>query len=237
MHDQPGNNGRGTVTMSPTRHGSRARCRSRAPRPLARSGRNTAHLLQRTAATLAVSLVAVIAAGCSNASGVQTQPGPGPSDPTHAVASASPNNPSQLVGEAAIAQVGRYERVLDDLFLTPRTSVRKLYAVSTQPDVNNEIADINRFRAANDHQSGRTEVTSTRIDSVDLAGNPPTVRVTACVNVAAVRAIGPTGKSIVPKSRPTYYLTHLTLVNFKYPAKGAWLVKAVTNTGVAKCVA
>jgi hypothetical protein len=112
-----------------------------------------------------------------------------------------------------------------------------LYAVSTQPDVNNEIADINKFRAADDHQSGRTEITSTHIDNIDLSGSPPTVHVTACVKVAGVRATGPTGKSIVPKSRRPYYLTHLTLVNFKYPASGAWLVKAVTNTGVAKCVA
>lgn len=222
--------------MSPTRHGLRARRRSRTPRIPPSSGRIPTYSIRRAAMALAVVCVAGALASCSNG-GVQTQSGPIPSDPSRTAPSASPQHPSQRVGEAAVAQVGRYERALDDLFLSPRLSVTKLYAVSTQPDVNNEIADINKFRAADDHQSGRTEITSTHIDNIDLSGSPPTVHVTACVKVAGVRATGPTGKSIVPKSRRPYYLTHLTLVNFKYPASGAWLVKAVTNTGVAKCVA
>src|SRR5579875_1201632 len=229
MHDQSGNSGRGTVTMSPTRHGLRARRRSRTPRSPASSARTPAYSVQRAARALVLVCVAGTLASCSS-SGVHTQSGPTPSDPSRTAPSASPQQqPSQRVGEAAVAQVGRYERVLDDLFLNPRMSVTRLYAVSTQPDVNNEIADINRFRAADDRQSGRTEVTSTHIDNVDLSGSPPTVHVTACVKVAGVRATGPSGKSIVPKSRRPYYLTRLTLVNFKYPKSGSWLVKAVTN--------
>jgi hypothetical protein len=44
--------------------------------------------------------------------------------------------------------VRKYERTLDGLARDPHRSLDELYDVSTQPDVTNEIAFLNRFRAA-----------------------------------------------------------------------------------------
>lgn len=114
--------------------------------------------------------------------------------------------------------------------------------VSTQPDVNNEIGDLNRFRAAGDRQTGHVEVRGAKVDNLDLTNRPhartpvyPTVRVTACIKVSGVHAYDPDGKSIVPKSRKPYLLTHLTLVNPKFPAPTGWLVRKVANTEERSC--
>jgi hypothetical protein len=181
-------------------------------------------------------MIVVVAAGCGG-SGVHAQTPSGTTDPTPSIASPTPQSEEQQAGAAAVTQVIRYEQLLDDLALHPSRSLNQLYAVATQPDVTDEIGFLNRFRGSHDRQTGRGRVISTKVDAVDLQGatTKPTARVTICLYVGDVRAYDRSGKSIVPKSRKPYYLTHLTLVNVKYPAPSGWLVERVSATEEPSC--
>jgi hypothetical protein len=236
--------------MSVIAHGPNAKrtapCFNRRPatqtpidrRPGARSSTRIASLAM-------IGMLATLSLAACGSSGVNAQTGPTPSTSTVAPTPShtpTPQTKSQQAGAAATAQVVRYERLLDDLFLHPRMSIDRLYTVSTQPDVNDEIGDLNRFREARDRQTGRLEVVATKLDRVDLANRPhartpvyPTVRVTACIKVSGVQAHAPNGKSVVPKSRKPYLLAHLTMVNPKFPALTGWLVSRVTNREERSC--
>jgi hypothetical protein len=170
-------------------------------------------------------------------SGVDAQTGPPPSSTPASSSPTRASTPRQLAVTAAIAQVDRYERVLDDLAIHPTLRLDRLYTVSTEPAVLSQIAFFNRFRSARDRQSGGTRIVSIRVRRVSLAhqttarpAQRPTIDVTACLDVAQVKAFGPGGQSIVPKSRKPYYLTHLQLVNVKYPDPSSWLVAKVSAT-------
>jgi hypothetical protein len=187
-------------------------------------------------------MVMLVASACGG-SGVHAQTGPVPSDPTSTGSSPTVQTEQQRAGAAAVAQVVKYERTLSELAIHPAMSLNEMYIVSTQPDVTDEIAFLNHFRSAHDRQRGLPQVVSTKVDSVELASasgtkaSHPTVRVTACINVSGVQAFGPNGKSIVPKSRKPYYVTHFVLVNFKYPDAQAWLVENVSSTEEVSCSA
>jgi hypothetical protein len=95
-----------------------------------------------------------------------------------------------------------------------------------------------------DRQRGRVRIMVAKVIGVDLTNRPharppryPTVRVTACLSVSKVHAFGPSGKSIVPRSRLPYFTSHLVLVNFHYPASRSWLVKRVSATEGRSCTA
>jgi hypothetical protein len=185
----------------------------------------------------------LLAAGCGG-SGVHAQTAPLKAQPT--AASPSPTGTvlteTQRAGRAAAARVPIYERLLSELAIHRNMSLNKLYSVSTQPDATDEIAFLTHFRAAHDQQRGFVRVVSTKIEKVDLTDRPhqrhpvhPTVHVTACLNVTTVQAVGPGGRSIVPRSRKPYFLSHLVLVNFKYPARRTWLVQRVSATEERSC--
>lgn len=190
---------------------------------------------------LAGLLVLSTAAACGGGSDVHSQTGPVPSasvspPPTAAVTA------RQRAVAAAVTQVTRYERVLDELGIHPTLSLDRLYTVATEPEVLDEVAFFNHFRSAHDRQAGHVKLTATRVDQVDLTNRPhahtpvyPTVTVTTCVNVSGVRAFNARGRSIVTSSRKPYFLTHLTLVNLKYPASAGWVVKKVTDTEERTC--
>lgn len=199
------------------------------------------------ALTMTAAAAAVIMAGCTGSrTHAQSIPSASSDPPTPASSTPSPSrsplSAAQKAGAQAAARVAVYERTLDDLFLHPRLSIDKLYTVSTQPDVNEDIGDVNRFRAAGDRQTGRVQLSATRVDHVNLTNRPharhpvyPTVTLTTCIKVNGVHAHGANGKSIVPRSRKPYLLAHLTLVNFKYPDPTQWLVRQVTDTEEPSC--
>jgi hypothetical protein len=132
-----------------------------------------------------------------------------------------------------------YERTLDELAIDDHLSLDRLYRVSTQPDVTNEIAFLNRFRSRQDRQHGTSQVTGSRVDAVHLpSGADPgnaTARVTICLDVGEVRAVDPSGKSIIAKSRKRFYLTRLDMVNRRYPARDGWLVQRVSAKEQQSC--
>jgi hypothetical protein len=234
----------GTVTMSPTRNGFLVA--RKYPSPMAYTSNRSGPFGTRAAGVVLLGLVLVTAASGCGGSGVHTQAGPGPtSSPT---ISASPSSeqpdpsPRQIAAAAAIAQVRRYEAVLDDLSTHTRLSLNRLNSVSTSPDLAEEVGSLNQFRESRDRQLGSSRVTSARIDRVTLPSGGggthralATVRLSICLNVDRVRAFGPAGHSIVPKSRKPYFLTHLTVVNRSYPKKSTWLVSNRTDREVDRC--
>jgi hypothetical protein len=246
--------GSGTVTMSPTAFAAIA--------DAARSGSITSRhhreglpnqhaslrgsTIGRAAGALVATVVLLCASACSG-SGVHTQSDPVPT-PSMSSSAPTPTPTGQVssakdrAGAAAIAQVVRYERLLDTLAIHPRASLDRLYTVSTQPAVAEEIAYLNRFREARDRQTGRVQLSAIRVDQVNMTDHPhahrpvyPTVTVTSCVKVSGVKAVNSKGHSIVALSRKPYFLTHFTLVNFKYPEPKQWLVRKVTDTEERSC--
>jgi len=137
--------------------------------------------------------------------------------------------------------VERYENLLANLSAHRQASLDPLNSVSTEPDLAQEIGSINRLRDSRDRVSGRSRVTSRRVDKVLIpsAGQEshqlPTVQVSICLFVGHVRAVGPSGHSIVPKSRKPYFLTRMTLVNHRYPSASGWLVSKVSDREVTRC--
>lgn len=198
---------------------------------------------QPAVAVAAVALGCLAASGCGS-SGVHSQTGPIPSTSATGTTSTSTPNPSarQQAVAGAIAQVGRYESLLDDLAIHPHLSLNQLYRVSTQPDVTQQIGYLNHFREAGDRQTGHVQLSGTRAVRVALTNHPkadrpiyPTVVVATCIKVSGVRTFNKHGRSTTAKSRKPYFLTHLTLVNVKYPFPDQWLVKSVTDTEVRTC--
>jgi hypothetical protein len=139
-------------------------------------------------------------------------------------------------------QARRYELVLDELSIHTHTSLNKLNAVATEPDLAQEIGALNRFRAAGDRQEGLSKITDVRIDRLRLPGarasgrdRQATGQVRLCLDVRQVRAYGRGGNSIVPKGRKPYFLTRLTLVDRNYPSPSGWLVSDRADREVEHC--
>jgi hypothetical protein len=230
--------GRKAVRVTPNRSTSSAR------RPAAVvPHRQLPAVFAMLVGSLAISTVA----GCGG-NGVHAQTGPTTDNsPTVSLAPSTPSTPPpvptprQRASVAAVAQVRRYEEVLDDLSTDSKASLNKLSAVSTSPDLAEEVGSINRTREARDRVVGHSRVTGVRVDTVTLPSTGhgtkplPTVRVSLCLNVAHVRAFDRGGHSIVPKSRKPYFLTMLTVVNRSYPEKTMWLVSKVTDREVDRC--
>jgi hypothetical protein len=214
--------GRRTVPMPPAQHNPPA-CGT----GVGRSRRSRAAHLGLLAGLLALST----AAACGGAD-VHKQAGPLRS------ASARPSPTAALTARqraiaAATAQVNRYERLLDKLGSHQRLPLDRLYTVATEPEVLSQIAFFNHFRSHRDRQSGGVRVISITVRRVSLANRQnarPTIDVTACLDVAQVKAFGPDGHSIVPEGRKPYYLTRLRLVSVKYPDPSSWLVAKVSAT-------
>jgi hypothetical protein len=195
-------------------------------------------------AVLTVALPTILlAAGCGG-SGVDAQSAPPTTQPS--LASPRPTvtvlTEQQRAGQAAAARVPIYERLLSELAIHRKMSLNKLYSVSTQPDVNEEISSLNVFRESGDRQTGLGRVVGARVDHVSLAARPgarhavrPTVGITACVDVRGVHGFAPNGRSIVPRGRKAYLLTHLTLVNINYPDPSKWRVSKVTDQEDRSC--
>lgn len=196
----------------------------------------------RLVALSAVLMTVAAAASACGGSGVHAQTGPIESTPATAVSSPSTSSdptPRQRAVAAVTAQAVAYEHTLDELAIHRHLSLDRLYRVSTQPDVTNEIAFLNRFRSRGDRQRGSSRVTASRVDTVRLPSvsgpGMATARVTICLDVGAVRAFDPSGKSIVTKSRKRFYLTRLDMVNRRYPVGNAWLVKHVSAKEQRSC--
>jgi hypothetical protein len=196
-----------------------------------------------TAALAVASLPILLAAGCGGR-GVDPQSAPPKSQPTAASPSPTVTAPTELqrAGQDAAVRVPIYERLLSELAIHRNLPVNKLYGVSTQPDVNQEISSINSLRERQERQIGLVRVVGTRVDHVDLTNRPhgrharlPTIRVTACLNVSGVQGLDANGRSVVPKTRKPYLLAHLTLTNARYPQPSKWLVSRVSDEETRTC--
>jgi hypothetical protein len=237
------------VTMSLTMHVARFSRWRRVQSD--RQFRRPQHADPNVGSILSVMAVGAVLVGTSGCGGNGVHPQTAASRPaaTPVATTATPTastdpTPRQRAASAAVTQIRRYELLIDDLTLHRKLSLDRLYTVATQPDVTDEIAFLNHFRSANDRQVGRVDVTSMRVQKVSLGNRPgarprrmPTVEITACLDVSHVRAFGPTGRSIVPKSRKPYYLTRLRLVNVKYPDPKSWLVSKISAIEERSCSA
>lgn len=217
--------------MPPAQHNQTARGIS------APASRRSATCLGLVAGT--VTLFTIAACGGSS---VDAQSGSPPSATGRPTTSPTPRASERTIAaDAAVSQVRKYESVLDELSIHPRLSLDVLNTVATEPDLAAEIGSLNQFRNAKDRIEGRTQVTSVQVDGVRLPNQVgrrddlPTVKVSICLYVAGVRASDSSGRSIVTKSRKPYFLTHLTLVNPRYPKAAGWLVRNRTDREVDRC--
>lgn len=185
----------------------------------------------------ALTVVGVLLSGCGGSGTHLQSPPSSPSTPTaNSPASPTANDPAQQAKAVAIRQVQTYERTLDALASDPKLPLDRLYTVTTQPNVTDEVAFFNRFRAAGNRQHGVVRIVSARVDGgVQSSQKGSTLHVTACIDVTHVRAVDRHGKSIVPKQRKPFYLTRFLLADPKYPTKQAWLITKVTADEVTSC--
>lgn len=199
------------------------------PNPPAHEQPHRRRLLKSGVLLAAVTATATVTA-CGGSDG-DTQTGPLPPATVSSSPTSTPTARQQAT-TAAAAEVNRYEQTLDRLGTHPGLSLDRLYSVATEPEVLNQIAFFNRFRSAHDRQSGETRVLSIKIARLNLspsAGGHPVIDITACLDVRGVHAFDSAGRSIVPRTRKPYYLTHLRLVNLSYPDPGSWRVANVTS--------
>jgi hypothetical protein len=199
---------------------------------------------KQIASIVAIGVLASALLAACGGSGVHAQGDPTPSvsitTPSSVATPKAPSKSAQAVA-AAVVQVKKYERLLGEFAIHPGMSLDRLYSVSTQPDVTDEIAFLNHFRSSGDRQHGLTRVVSAKVISVELAGQGParsprpTVQLKVCLDVSGVHAFGREGKSIVPASRKPFYLAHLRLVKVRYQKRPTWLVANVAATEERSC--
>jgi hypothetical protein len=141
-----------------------------------------------------------------------------------------------------VAQARRYESVLNDLSIHAKASLNMLNTVATDADLAEEVGALNHFREARDRQAGFSKITAFRIihlrlPAVGTRGRRAvaTGEIRLCLDVSGVHAYGPSGHSIVPKSRNRYFLTDLSFANRDYPSPAAWLVDRRTDREVEHC--
>ncbi|CCH88562.1 conserved protein of unknown function [Modestobacter italicus] len=136
-----------------------------------------------------------------------------------------------------------YLETIDDLYLDPSRPLDDVYQVAVAPDAVVEATAIGKFHAQRYQQTGRVQLVSASVDSIDLTSDSaampspagPTVIVTACVDVSQVDAIDTTGRSIVPADRPQYLVEQLTVVNPRYPDQSSWRVSMASNAQAQSC--
>jgi hypothetical protein len=226
-----------TTNLSDT---TRPPCSDRAQRQRANQRQERRPAMLRPCILL---LTLATTAACGGST-INAQSGPPSSTvtvPSGGSPSASASGPEGSHARAdVVAKVHAYEHTLDELAMRPNVSLDRLYRVATQPDVTEEIAFLNRFRSRGDRQEGWSRVASARVDGVVVAGPADTDRVASaavkiCLYVAHVRAVDRKGKSIIEQNRQPYYLTHLKLLNPRYPARTGWLVTRVSAIEEPSC--
>jgi hypothetical protein len=197
---------------------------------------------------LALALVAALSAcqGSSTPTGdpstsatsEPTSPSPDPTSP-----SPTSTSPTDEASAEAVALVPTYLKMLDDLAVDPTLPLSRLHNVTVSPEFTIQVAGIAKFRAKGYRQVGHVQLVKTSVRRVSLANRPtaspspqwPTVRVTACVDVSAVKANNKAGESVIPKNRPKYLIEQLTITNRQYPDQTGWRVSHAPNTQAASC--
>lgn len=159
----------------------------------ARQGPSTRRLLTHATRGLAFTILAT--AGIATLFGcdgrgvhIETRP-PTSSSTAQMTPSSQPRTERQRAAVDVVAQVVAYEHTLDTLAMHAHLSLDRLYRVSTQPDVTNEIAFLGRFRSNGDLQRGVSRVSGSRVDAINLPirsrdGTTATAKVTVCLDVA-----------------------------------------------------
>jgi len=152
-------------------------------------------------------------------------------------------DPAQDAQSHAVALVPTYIQTIDDLYLDSSRPLDDIHEVAVAPEATAEATAIGTFRSQGYRQLGRMQLVTASADGVDLetdpAGTPspilPTVVVTACIDVSLVQAIDKSGDSVVAAGRPRYLISHLTVVNPKYPDASSWRVSEAANRQAQSC--
>jgi hypothetical protein len=230
------------INQTPKRSKTRMRLTGPGPfagAPAVEPGRLSAsRRIQLTVMAIACAASSMCMTACSSEEVVaQKGPTPSTSDASSTQVSIPQASSRKSVAKAAaVAQVRAYEKTIDDLALDQDESLDRLYRVSTQPDVTDEIVFLNRFRTSHDRQVGRSRVTAAKVTDLHIGGTyPATATVTICLDVSRVRAFDRRGKSIVPASRKPYYSTVLYVLNRRDPLAQGWLVQKVSTTEKRSC--
>ncbi|SDG21546.1 hypothetical protein SAMN05660324_1997 [Klenkia brasiliensis] len=155
-------------------------------------------------------------------------------------ASTSSAAPEQQAAAEAVALVQVYWQTVDQLYTDPSLSIDGLYDVAVDPEATSEAATLQAFRTSGYTQTGQSRVVSTTTGAVDLdstgeAGDLPTVRVTACIDVTQVGATDTNGASVVAPDQAPYLVADMTIVNIAYPDPAAWRVSSAPNTQAQAC--
>ena len=192
----------------------------------------------RAAATAAVAAVLTVSGCSSSGNGSSTAP---TSTASGSSSSGAPSTaePSTDAEAQAVAFVPTYVRTIDDLYLDQARPLDDLYEVAVAP----EATAIGTFRSQGYRQVGRSQLVTATAESVDLATDPaaspsptpPTVVVTACVDVSQVQATDASGNSVIPADRPRYLVARLTVVNPNYPDASSWRVSEAPNRQAQSC--
>ena len=199
---------------------------------------------RRWIAAAAAMAFGLAVSGCSSTDETPSAaPTPSTASSSSASAASTTATSSDDAQSQAVALVPTYLQMIDDLYLDPSRSLDDIYQVAVAPDAVTEATAIGKFRAEDYQQTGRVQLVSTSVDSVDLTSDPaaspaptvPTVVLTACVDVSDVGAVDSTGRSIVPADRPQYLVEQLTVVNPHYPDQSSWRVSMASNTQEQSC--
>jgi hypothetical protein len=197
----------------------------------------------RPAALALALLLGLSLAGCSSTAKPPAASSTAPSQPSSSSTPPATADPADEAKSQAVAHVTTYLSTIDDLYIDSSRPLDDLYAVAVAPEATAEASAIGTFRAQGYRQTGRSQLLSASVDSVDLTNDPaaspspklPSVLVTACVDVSQVQATDQSGASVVPGDRPRYLVQHLTVVNAAYPDASSWRVAAAPNTQAQSC--
>lgn len=196
-----------------------------------------------TTIAAAIVLLLVALTGCSD-----DEPGRSPDlDPStgeasRATTSAAPSE-SDLASQAATDLVHTYYRLRDELRQEPKTSLRRLESVATSTELEAQRTLFQSERDEKVRQTGSTEITVLKVQSINLdnsdpaGGAVPTVEVDVCWDVSDVDILNSAGKSIVSPDRPDTGWIRYTVANYEWDADpaGGWRVATSQDLQRAPC--
>jgi hypothetical protein len=201
--------------------------------------RTRSHLKATAAVSLALTLLLV---GCTSSQ--SAPPGPTTSSTDATSSSTPPSTPEEQAKTQVLAMLPTYFRTINELYNDPKKSPNDIYLVATEPEAGAELKAVNAARVAGIRSSGFTKLVSAQVTAVDLTNEPqgkprvlPTIKVTTCVDVSGVHAMGKDGKSVVPADRKQFLISRLMVVNYKYPSASTWVVSNAPNREADSCAA
>lgn len=170
---------------------------------------------------------------CDSAGGVDSEPTA--TTQTSSPATTSPDDPQSIALAEVSDLVVSYYDLSDDLAADPALSVEQLTTVTVDPLLTADSELYDGVRSQGLKGTGSYVVKSIEATKWDLAANPPTVGVSACIDASGTDVIDATGSSVADPNQPDYWIASLTVIQSQPGDDSSWRVSDKTDTPVDSC--